>query len=57
LETVYYIDGANGPDWSGYNSSKSTNINGYYQRVKSLNESYFPIAEEITRLNGDLLKK
>jgi hypothetical protein len=71
LDTVYYIDGAQGKDgelWKikndegalidGYVTTDDTyNLNGYYQRIKKINDAILPINEELIGLNADLLEK
>jgi hypothetical protein len=71
LDTVYYIDNAQGKDgelWKiknnegtpvdGYVKTDDTyNLNGYYQRIKKINDALLPINEEIIGHNTDLVKK
>lgn len=61
LNTVYYIDGAKGEDaelWKGQVlPSEDYNLNGYYSRIKKINDTLLPITEEISGLNIDLLRK
>ena len=64
LNTAYYLNNAIGPDaglWPGqmqYNAENlPTNINGYYPRIKKINDELMPINEELIGLNADLLKK
>lgn len=61
LDTVYYIDGAQGKDgelWDGYVTTDNTyNLNGYYPRIKKINDAILPINEELIGLNADLLEK
>lgn len=68
LNTVYYPNGAIGPDaelWndtsevevSEYEDWRDTTLNGYYQRVKRINDTLLPINEEIIGYSTDLVKK
>jgi hypothetical protein len=58
LDTVYYIDGAKGNDsalWDdkqveSVTKEEDTTLNGYYLRVKKINDALIPIADEITGL-------
>jgi hypothetical protein len=61
LDTVYYIDGAAGEDadlWEGEvikASSENTTLNGYYSRLKKLNDTIIPISEEVAGLQSELI--
>jgi hypothetical protein len=60
LNTVYYLDGASGADlklWEKQTPSDNYTLNGYFQRIKKINDTIIPINEEIVRLNNDLVKK
>jgi hypothetical protein len=58
LDTVYYIDGAKGKDsilWDdnqvvAITEEEDATLNGYYLRVKKINDTLIPIADEITGL-------
>lgn len=63
LNTVYYMDGAKGSDAVLWNDpTKVQNdtdftLNGYYQRVKKINDTLLPINEELVGLNADLVQQ
>lgn len=62
LTTNYYLDNAQGPDHSLWEdeivaNSDEYNINGYFPRLKKINDSILPINEEIIGLQADLVKR
>lgn len=64
LTTNYYLDGAKGNDaalWTGEVStptgSEQTNINGYFPRLKKINDAILPLNEEIIGLRADLVQE
>ena len=54
FNTNYELDGAIGPD---LNNSTEYNLNGYFPRIKTINDQLLPINEEIIGLQSDLVKK
>jgi hypothetical protein len=61
LNTVYYLDGAKGPDadlWEeGSVENGNYTLNGYIPRIKKINTTVLPINEELIGLNADLVQK
>ena len=62
LTTNYYLNDAQGPDhslWEGgiVVDNDEYNINGYFPRLKKINDSILPINEEIIGLQADLVKR
>ena len=61
LLTNYYIDDAKGPDgelWNGEVTEQNDyNLNGYFLRLKKINDTLEPIKETLIGLETDLLKK
>jgi hypothetical protein len=65
LDTVYYLDGAAGEDaelWGEGGavepaSGVDTTLNGYYPRIKKLNDAIIPINEDLIGLNQELVEK
>ena len=61
LQTAYYIDGAEGPDaelWNGQvSNSNNFNLNGYYPRIKKINDTLKPISQELIGFDADLVEK
>lgn len=64
LNTVYYLEGAEGPDyeelWRKNNEIKEDtryNLNGYNLRIKKINDTIQPINEEIIGLTQQLVDK
>lgn len=63
LDTVYYIDGARGKDATLWNDETKVaddtefTLNGYYQRIKKINDTLLPINEELVGLNADLVQQ
>ena len=50
----YYMTGATGPDLGEGHSAENYNLNGYYPRLKTLNNLLLPINQSIINLNADL---
>jgi hypothetical protein len=62
LNDNYYLTGAVGNDaelWEGGEVSKDgpLNVKGYFPRVKKINDTLIPIADEIAGLKTDLVKR
>ena len=62
LTTNYYMTSAAGPDsalWKNNEVINSTtfNLNGYFPRLKKINEAIIPLNQEIIGLNADLVKE
>jgi hypothetical protein len=62
LTTNYYMTSAEGPDsalWKNNEVTNSTtfNLNGYFPRLKKINEAIIPLNQEIIGLNADLVKE
>jgi hypothetical protein len=63
LKTAYYFTDAKGPDselWEDATQvvpSVDYTLDGYFPRVKKINEAILPINEELIGLNQDLLEK
>jgi hypothetical protein len=67
LNIVYHIDGAEGPDAELWKNSEGQNygvtpsddytLNGYFPRIKMLNDALVPINTELIGLNTDLLEQ
>jgi hypothetical protein len=64
LHTNYYLTGGQGPDYELWASSggyvtqaSEPNLNGYFPRLKKINEAIIPINKEIIGLNSDLVQR
>jgi hypothetical protein len=63
FNTVYHLTGATGRDaelWSDTKKvvdSATYTLNGYYLRVKKINDTIIPINQTLIDLNKDLLEK
>lgn len=62
LDTAYKFNNSKGPDsilHEGYveqSSLDETTLNGYFPRLKKINEAMLPITEELIGLNADLVQ-
>ena len=64
LTTNYYLDDAVGNDaalWTGEitapSGTQQTNINGYFPRLKKINDAILPLNEEVIGLSADLVQE
>ena len=57
--TNYYLNGAQGKDatlWDGQVADGDFNLNGYFLRIKKINEAIKPISEQLSNLSLEIIK-